>query len=91
METAVAQAVKETTDRLRLEAKSREDIAAKQFEGERIVLAARNESLERANKDLLASSTKLAQQLEGASQSKSLAELQKLLLDQSRKGREEKQ
>jgi len=54
----------------------------------------------------LASSTKLAQQLEGAyqkvqdiaektvegaSQSKSLAELQKLLLDQSRKGREEKQ
>jgi hypothetical protein len=105
LETAITQAVKETTDRLRLEAKSREDIAAKQFEGERNVLAARNESLERANKDLLASSTKLAQQLEGAyqkvqdiaektvegaSQSKSLAELQKLLLEQSRKGREEK-
>jgi hypothetical protein len=29
--------------------------------------------------------------VEGASQSKSLAELQKLLLDQTRKGREEKQ
>ncbi|SPE57266.1 conserved hypothetical protein [Verrucomicrobia bacterium] len=105
LETAVSQAVKEATDRLRLEAKSREDLAHKQFEGERNVLAARNESLERANKDLLASNSKLAQQLEaayqkvqdiaektveGASQSKTLAELQKLLLDQSRKGREEK-
>ncbi|HEX4122818.1 MAG TPA: hypothetical protein VH619_19560 [Verrucomicrobiae bacterium] len=105
LQTAVAEAVKEATDKLRLEAKSREDITAKQFEGERNVLAARNESLERANKDLLASNTKLAQQLEaayqkvqdiaektveGASQSKSLAELQKLLLDQNRRGREEK-
>ena len=106
LETAVNQAVKETTDRLKLEAKGREDLAQKQFEGERNVLAARNESLERANKDILAFNAKLAQQLEaayqkvqdiaektveGASQSKSLAELQKLLLDQSRKSREEKQ
>jgi hypothetical protein len=106
LETAVTQAVKETTDRLKLEAKSREDLAHKQFEGERNVLAARNESLERANKDILAFNAKLAQQLEaayqkvqdiaektveGASQSKSLAELQKLLFDQTRKGREEKQ
>jgi hypothetical protein len=105
LEAAVSQAVKEATDRLKQEARSREDIAAKQFEGERNVLAARNESLERANKDLLASNAKLAQQLEaayqkvqdiaektveGASQAKALAELQKLLLDQSRKGREEK-
>lgn len=105
LETALAHAVKETTDKLRFEAKSREDLAAKQFEGERNVLAARNESLERTNKDLLASNCKLAQQLEaayqkvqdiaektveGASQSKALAELQKLLLDQSRKSREEK-
>ncbi len=105
VESAVSQAVKETTDRLKLEAKSREDIAAKQSEGERNVLAARNESLERANKDLLSSNSKLIQQLEaayqkvqdiaektveGASQSKALAELQKLLLDQTRKGREEK-
>jgi len=105
LEAAVAQAVKESTERLKLEARSREDIAGKQFEGERNVLAARNESLERANKDLLASNAKLAQQLEaayqkvqdiaqktveGASQSKSLADLQKLLLDQSRKNREDK-
>jgi hypothetical protein len=105
LEAAVNQTVKEATERLRLEAKSREDLAHKQFEGERNVLAARNESLERANKDLLASNIKLSQQLEaayqkvqdiaektveGASQSKALAELQKLLLDQGRKGREEK-
>lgn len=105
LEAAVAQAVKESTEKLKLEARSREDIAAKQFEGERNVLAARNESLERSNKDLLASNAKLAQQLEsayqkvqdiaqktveGASQSKALADLQKLLLDQSRKSREDK-
>jgi len=105
LESAVGQAVKEATDRLRLEAKSREDLAHKQFEGDRNVLAARNESLERANKDLLASGAKLAQQLEaayqkvqdiaektveGASQTKAFGELQKMLLDQGRKGREEK-
>ena len=105
LETAVNQAVKEATDRLRLEAKNREDLAHKQAEGEHNVLAAKNESLERANKDLLASNLKLNQQLEaayqkvqdiaektveGASQSKALAELQKLFLDQGRKGREEK-
>lgn len=106
LETAVNLAVKEATDRLKLEAKSREELAHKQFEGERNVLAAKNESLERANKDILAFNAKLASQLEaayqkvqdiaektveGSSQSKALAELQKLLLDQSRKGREEKQ
>jgi hypothetical protein len=61
--------------------------------------------LERANKDLLAANSKLAQQLEaayqkvqdiaektveGASQTRSLAELQKLLVEQGRKNREEK-
>jgi len=105
LENAVNQAVKDTAERLRLESKSREDLAHKQFEGELNVLTARNESLERANKDLLAANTKLAQQLEaayqkvqgiaektveGASQSKALGELQKLLIDQGRKGREEK-
>jgi hypothetical protein len=105
LETAVNQAVKEATDRLRLEAKNREDLAHKQSEGEHNVLTAKNESLERANKDLLAANLKLNQQLEGAyqkvqviaektvegaSQSKALAELQKFLLEQGRKGREEK-
>jgi hypothetical protein len=105
LETAVNQAVKEATDRLKLESKSREDLAHKQFEGERNVLVARNESLERTNKDLLAANSKLATQLEaayqkvqdiaektveGSSQSRSLAELQKLLVEQGRKTREEK-
>jgi hypothetical protein len=105
LENAVNQAVKDISDRLKLESKSREDLFRKEFEGERNVLVAKNEALEKTSKDLLASNTKLAQQLEtayqkvqdiaektveGTSQSKSLADLQKLLIEQSRKGREEK-
>jgi len=101
----VNQAVKEIGDRLKLESKNREDLLLKQFEGDRNVLATKNDSLEKANKDLVAANAKLAQQLEaayqkvqdiaektveGTSQSKSLADLQKLLVEQSRKGREEK-
>jgi len=105
LETAVGQAVKEATDRLKLEAKNREELLRKEFEGERNVLAARNEAFERANKDLVAANTKLAQQLEaayqkvqiiaektveGSSQSRSLAELQKLLVEQGRKAAADK-
>src|SRR6266702_266213 len=105
LEAAVAQGIKETGDRLKLESKNREDLLVKQFEGERNVLAARNDSLEKANKDLIAANAKLAQQLEaayqkvqdiaektveGSSQSRSLADLQKLFLEQNRKGREGK-
>ena len=61
--------------------------------------------MEKVNKDLFASNSKLAQQLEaayqkvqdiaektveGSSQSKSLADLQRLLVEQSRKGAAEK-
>jgi hypothetical protein len=105
LETAVAQAVKEATDRIKLEAKNREELFRKEFDGDRNVLATKNESLEKTCKDLIASNTKLAQQLESAyqkvqeiaektvestSQSKSLVELQKMLIDQSRKGGGEK-
>jgi hypothetical protein len=105
LETVVNQAVKEATDKLKLEAKNREDLLMKQFEGERNVLATKNDSLEKTNKDFLAANAKLAQQLEaayqkvqeiaektveGSSQSRSLADLQKLLIEQGRKGREEK-
>jgi hypothetical protein len=105
LETAVGQTVKETADRLKLEAKNREELLRKEFEGERNVLAARNESFERTNKDLLAANTKLAQQLEaayqkvqiiaektveGSSQSRSLADLQKLLVEQGRKAAPDK-
>jgi len=105
LEAAVNQAVKEASDKLKLEAKNREDLLRKEFEGERNVLTARNESLERAGKDLNAANVKLAQQLEaayqkvqviaektveGTSQSRSLAELQKLLIEQSRKSAADK-
>jgi hypothetical protein len=105
LESAVNQAVKETGDRLKLEAKNREDLLRKESEGERNVLNAKNESLEKTNKDLVAANSKLAQQLEaayqkvqdiaektvdGISQSKSLADLQKLLVEQSRKNAAEK-
>jgi len=97
--------VKEATDRLKLEAKNREELFRKEFEGERNVLATKNESLEKTCKDLIAANAKLAQQLETAyqkvqeiaektvestSQAKSLVELQKMLIDQSRKGTGEK-
>ena len=105
LENAVNQAVKEATERLKLEAKNREELLRKEFEGDHNVLSARNDALEKANKDLLAANTKLAQQLEaayqkvqdiaektveGTSQSKSLADLQKLLIEQSRKSTGEK-
>ncbi len=103
LEDAVNQAVKDISDRIRLEAKNREELARKEFEGERNVLTAKNESLERTAKDLGAANAKLAQQLEaayqkvqdiaektveGTSQSKSLADLQKLFIEQSRKAGE---
>lgn len=103
LEAAVNLAVKEVSDKLKLEAKNREDLDRKVFEGERNVLAAKNESLEKFSKDLSAANLKLAQQLEaayqkvqdiaektveGSSQSKSLADLQKLLVEQSRKAGE---
>jgi hypothetical protein len=105
LETAVAAAVKDVADKLRLEAKNREDLLRKEFEGDRNVLAAKNEALEKTNKDLLAANMKLAQQIEaayqkvqdiaektvdGISQAKSLGDLQKLLVEQSRKGQAEK-
>ncbi len=105
LETRVNQTLKETTERLKLEAKNREELLQKQFEGERNVLAARNDALEKTNKDLLTANSKLAQQLEaayqkvqdiaektveGTSQARALAELQKLLLEQGRKSGPEK-
>jgi len=105
LEMAVTAAVKDVSERLKLEAKNREDLLRKEFEGERNVLAAKNEGFEKSNKDLLAANMKLAQQMEaayqkvqdiaektveGISQAKSLGELQKLLVEQGRKGQGEK-
>ena len=103
LETAVEKAVKDATDKLKLEAKNREDLLKKEFEGERNVQTTRIESLEKTVKDLSEQNGRLSKQLEAAylkvqeiaektiesaGQSKSLADLQKLLVEQGRKSGE---
>lgn len=105
LESALDKAVKEVADRLKLEAKNREELLRKEFEGERNVATARNEALEKMNKDLSDQNARLAKQLdaayqkvqeiaekaiEGSSQAKSLADLQKLFAEQGRKTSAEK-
>lgn len=105
LDEAVNKAVKEATDKLKLEAKNREELVKKEFEGERNVLTTRLESLEKTAKDLAEQNGRLSKQLEAAyqkvqeiaektiesaGQSKSLAELQKLLVEQGRKSAVEK-
>ena len=105
LESALDKAVKEAVDRLKVEAKNREELLRKEFDGERNVFAARTEALEKMNKDLSDQSAKLSKQLEaayqkvqeiaekaieGSSQAKSLADLQKFLAEQSRKSSAEK-
>jgi hypothetical protein len=105
LESTVAKAVKEATDRLTLESKNREELLRKEFEGQRNVSVARIEALEKMAKDLSDQNGKLSKQLEtayqkvqeiaekaieGSSQSKSLADLQKLLMEQGRKPTAEK-
>ena len=100
LETAVDKAVKDATDRIKVEAKNREDLLRKEFEGERNVLNSRVQSLELGAKDLQARNEKLSQQIEaayrkvqeiaeksieGASQSRSFVELQKMFTEQGRK------
>ncbi len=105
MDTAVARAVKETTDRLNLEAKNRDELLKKEFTGEKNVLTTRIESLEKTAKDQSAQIAGLTQFLEKANQKvqdiavkalessstfKSLASLQQLLNEQTRKPAQEK-
>jgi hypothetical protein len=100
LESAVDKAVKDVVDRLKLEAKNREELLRKEFEGERNVATARNEALEKMNKDLSDQNARFAKQLdaayqkvqeiaekaiEGSSQAKSLGDLQRLLAEQGRK------
>ena len=105
LDDAVNKAVKEATDKLKLEAKNREDLLKKEFEGERNVLTTRIESMEKTLKDVTDQNARSSKQLEAAyqkvqeiaektiesaGQSKSLADLQKLLVEQGRKGAGEK-
>lgn len=105
LETAVNRAVKETSERLLLEAKNREELLKKESEGERNVFNARIESLEKTTKEqgerisLLTKQLEAAYQkvqdiavktVEGASNFKSVASLQQILGDQMRKQPAEK-
>jgi hypothetical protein len=100
LESSVARAIKETSERLIMEAKSREDLLKKEAEGERNVFTARIESLEKTAKEQSERISALTKQLEsayqkvqdiavktveGASNSKSVASLQQLLGEQIRK------
>ncbi len=100
LESAVDWAVKETGERLKADANSREELLRKEFEGDRNVAAARIEALEKIAKDFSDQNAKLAKQLEAAyqkvqeiaekaiersAQAKSLADLQKLLAEQTQK------
>jgi hypothetical protein len=103
LDTAVDRAVKEAADKLKLEAKNREDLLKKESEGERNVLITRIQSLEKMVKDLSEQTNRLNTQLESAykkvqeiaektiesaGQGKALADLQKLLVEQGRKAPE---
>ena len=104
-ETAVSKAIKETTDRLNLEAKNREELVKKEFIGERNVFTTRIESLEKIVKEQTEQIAKLSQQLEkayqqvqeiavktieGSSTIKSFANLQQWISEQTRKAPQEK-
>jgi hypothetical protein len=105
LETAVNRAIKETGDRLTLEAKTKEELLKKGFEGERNVLNTRVEALDKTLKEQSERISMLSQQLEaayqkvqdiavktveGSSSFKSLASLQQLLSEQTRKQQPEK-
>jgi hypothetical protein len=105
LETAVAKAVKETSEKLLLEAKTREELLKKEGEGERNVFKARMDSLEKTTAEQSERISALTKQLEaayqkvqdiavktveGASNFKSIASLQQLLGEQMRKQPTEK-
>jgi hypothetical protein len=105
IETAVSKAIKETTEKLNLEAKNREELVKKEFIGERNVLTTRIESLEKSVKEQNEQIAKLSQQLEkayqqvqeiavktieGSSTIKSFANLQQWVSEQTRKAPQEK-
>jgi len=105
MEAAVGKTVKETTERLNLESKNREDLLKKEFAGEKNVLTTRIESLEKLAKEQGEQIARLGLQLEkayqqvqdiavktieGASSAKSLANLQQWVAEQIKKPSSEK-
>ena len=100
LESAVKQAVKEAVQRVELEAKNREELLTKEFDGERNVLNTRIESLEKTAAEQNEQIAKLSQQveksysqvqdiatkaIEGTSRSQHLTDLQQLMAEQARK------
>ncbi|MBN1380393.1 MAG: hypothetical protein JXA41_01835 [Deltaproteobacteria bacterium] len=105
LEAAVAIAVKEITDRLTFESKSKEDLLRKEYEGEKNVFKTRIDSLDRTVKEQQERMALLSQQLEaayqkvqdiavktveGASNAKAIAGIQHLLGEQVRKSSQDK-
>lgn len=105
IEAATGKAVKETTERLNLESKNREELLKKEFAGEKNVLVTRIESLEKLVKEQGEQIARLNVQLEkayqqvqdiavktieGASSVKSLANLQQWVTEQMKKSASEK-
>ncbi len=105
MEAAIAKAIKETTEKLNLEAKNRDELQKREFIGERNVFTTRIESLEKIVKEQSEQIARLTQQLEkayqqvqeiavktieGSSTSKSIANLQQWISEQMRKSSQEK-
>ncbi len=104
LESAVNKAVKEAVQRVESEAKNREELLKKEFDGERNVLNTRIESLEKTAAEQNEQIAKLSQQvdkaygqvqdiatkaIEGTSQSQSLTKLQQLMAEQARKQSQE--
>jgi NADH/NAD ratio-sensing transcriptional regulator Rex len=105
LETAVSKAVKDASERLILEAKTREELLKKEAEGERNVSKARLDSLEKTVKEQSERIAAMTKQLEaayqkvqdiaiktveGASNFNSVASLQQLIGEQVRKQTTEK-
>lgn len=105
MENAVNKAVHETTEKVTLEAKNRQELINKEFDGQRNVFTTRIESLEKTLKEQSGQIAQLSAQLEkayqkvqdiavksveGSSNLKSLSSLQQLVSEQSKRQLQEK-
>lgn len=105
LELAVNKSVKEAVEKVQLEAKNKEDLTKKEFDGERNVLNTRIASLEKTVKEQSEQIARLSQQfekaynqvqeiavksIEGSSNAKAFTSLQQLVTEQARKQGQEK-
>ncbi len=105
LEDAITRAVKDATTRMGVEAKNREDLSKKEFDGQRNVLTTRIAAMEKTVEEQSQQIAKLSQQtenayqkvqdialkaVEGSSDSKTLTGIQQLLAEQTRKQSVEK-